>query len=287
MLPLKILQWNMAAAPHARKPKPHPNPAKSAAALTALLHDHAPTIVALQETDPTILAQVKLTAYDLQRGPMGLTTLVLRQAYRPVRNSDIRQRVQVVELDAATPGGASLLVFNLHLPVLYKTELERREFARVFLLPEMTRLRVLGQARLEIIAGDFNLPPYDEIIVGESGLFANRDLAHTSKRRSTVGRPIYNTSWAIFGGACGALGTYHGPSLAHGPWQIPDQLLLDPRLAENRRVRVQVLTKTSGQDLHTPLPFGYPNKTTASDHFPVLVTLDPLPATGATGGVQT
>ena len=270
MPPLKILQWNMAAAPHARKAKPHPSPVKCAAALTELLREHAPTLAVLQETDPAILAMADLSAYDIQRGPLGLTTLVLRLAYRSVSNRDIRQRVQVVKLDNMLAGAADLLVFNLHLPVLYKTEFDRREFARL-LLPEMNRLRVETRPRLEIIAGDFNLPPYDEILVSEFGWFANRDLTHTSKKRSTVGRPIYNASWNIFGGSCGALGTYHGRSLAHGPWQIPDQMLLDPRLAENKRVEVEVLTKTSSLELHTP--FGYPNKLLASDHFPVLVTI--------------
>lgn len=270
MQPIKILQWNMAAAPHAKKAKAHPNPVKCATALTELLREHVPTIVVLQETDPAILGLVNLRDYDVQRGPLGLTTLVLRLAYRPVSNSDIRQRVQVVKLDSTRAGESGLLVFNLHLPVLYKTEFDRREFARL-LLPEMNRLRVGGSSRLEVIGGDFNLPPYDEIMVSEFGWFANRDLTHTSKKRSSVGRPIYNASWGIFGGNCGALGTYHGRSLAHGPWQIPDQMLLDPRLVENRKVAVAVLTKTSGLDLHTP--FGYPNKLLTSDHFPVLITI--------------
>ena len=265
----------MAAAPHARPPKLHANQAQCAAVLTELLREHEPTLVALQESDPAILAQANLAAYELYRGPLGLTTLVLRQAYRPVSNQDIRQRVQVVTLDSAIHGEPGLLIFNVHLPVLYKSEYERREFIRR-LMPEVNLLRVQSQRRFEIMVGDFNLPPYDEAIVGESGMFANRDAAHAAKKRGTVGLPICNVSWSIFGGTCGALGTYHSHSPAHGPWQIPDQMLLDPRLLSDNCVRMQVLTKTTGINLHTPLPFGYPNKTVASDHFPVLATLNPL-----------
>lgn len=267
----------MAAAPHARPARPHPNPSQCAVVLTELLREHEPTIVALQESAPAILAQADLAAYEPYRGPGGLTTLALRRAYRPVSNQDIRQRVQVVALDSATHGEAGLLLFNVHLPVLYKSEYERQEYIRR-LMPDINRLRVQNQTRLEIMVGDFNLPPYDVGIVGESGLFANRDAAHVARKRSTVGRPICNVSWSIFGGTCGALGTYHGASAAHGPWQVPDQLLLDPRLLQGSCVRVQVLTATAGVQLHTALPLAYPNKAIASDHFPVLTTLSPSPA---------
>jgi hypothetical protein len=262
----------MSAAPLARPPKLHANPMRCAEALSAMLREHSPSIATLQESDNLILGHADLSDYEIQRGPIGLTTLIRRKTFRVVENSEIRQRVQVLVLDGMNQGLSDLLVFNLHWPIMYKSEAERRDFARP-IVTDMDRVRVSKIPRLEIMAGDFNLPPYDELIVGESGLFANRDLSHISSRRSSVGRALYNASWSIFGGTCGALGTYRKPSIPHGPWQVPDQMLIDPRLLAVSQIKVQVIIKADTVDLHTPS--GYPNKSLTSDHFPVLVSITP------------
>ncbi|UOG76816.1 endonuclease/exonuclease/phosphatase family protein [Hymenobacter tibetensis] len=269
---LKVLQWNMSAAPHAKPPKPHPNPKECAEALDAMLQEHNPTIVTLQETDNTLLSYAHLSAYEVQRGPTGLATLILRSRFRVVSNKEVTPRIQAVTLDNIQHGEPGILVLNFHLPVLNEDADDRQEAART-LIPKIDSARANSKLRLEIIAGDFNLPPYAAFIVGQSGLFANRDPSISSQRRSTVGRPLYNASWSIFGGSCGSLGTYRRASRLHGPWQIPDQMLLDPLLVDKAKVEVQVITKTSVRALHNRN--GNPDRKFASDHFPVLVTISP------------
>jgi hypothetical protein len=61
---LKILQWNMGAAPHAKPPKPHPNPKECAAVLDDMLREHIPAVVTLQEVDNLLLTNINLSAYE-------------------------------------------------------------------------------------------------------------------------------------------------------------------------------------------------------------------------------
>jgi hypothetical protein len=270
---LKILQWNMDGAPHAKPPKPHPNPKECAAVLNEILLEYTPTVVTLQETDNALLANINLSGYDIQRGPVGLTTLIRRDKFVAVDNREVTPRIQAVALDSTNRGEEGLLVFNFHLPVLNKDKDDRQEAARL-LIPRIDKVRVDRSPRLEIMAGDFNMPPYAPFIVGPSALFANRDLTYSSsQRRGTVGRSLYNASWNIFGGMCGAPGTYRRASELHGPWQIPDQMLLDPRLIKGADVNVQIIIKTSKRKLHTR--DGNPRKHLPSDHFPVLVSITP------------
>lgn len=270
---LRILQWNMGGSPHARPPKPHPNAPGCAGALTEWLLEYEPAIVALQEVTDELLALVKMAPYEIQRGPLGFAVLVRRQLYRTVKNYDLRQRVQVVQLDGVSRALASLVVFNVHLPVLHKDEDDRRDGNYLF-ARDIVREVVGAPTREGIIVGDFNLPPYDAFIVGRAGLAANRDLAHAQASRSTAEPAFYNASWTIFGGAAGAAGTYYRASVPHGPWQVPDQLLLSPRLLEGRQFQVQVLTRLTrlpGYKVCTS--GGRPSKQHTSDHLPVLLTI--------------
>ncbi len=84
---------------------------------------------------------------------------------------------------------------------------------------------------------------------------------------------FYNPMWNLFGDRTpGPSGTYYHSSSSQGiyGWNMLDQVLLCMpaiRFFDN----VEIITSTGVTDLRTEA--GRPNKSVASDHFPILVTL--------------
>ncbi|AUD04034.1 exonuclease/endonuclease/phosphatase family protein [Spirosoma pollinicola] len=268
---ISILQWNMGDSPHATKKRG--NYQERAQILTDLLTGHNPTFVTLQEADRVVLSYANLRSYELYNGPPGLVTLVTKDKYKTNENLTRNDRYQLLALDSISRTDKGIKIINLHLPALHKSDDQKREFLRKD-MPFINAWRTKHESLYEILSGDFNLPPYDIVIMEETGVFANRDLKHTIKTTSTFGfgRALYNTSWQVFGGTCGALGTYYYKTLPHGPWHIPDQILIDPKLIGDALVQVKILTDANGQSLATKKVFA-PNRDNSSDHFPVLVSI--------------
>lgn len=262
----------MGDSPYAKKARS--NPEKRANALTALLNEIKPSIVTLQEAADNVLAKTALLGYSLIRDSNGLAILYKRDDYYVIENGVIRNRMQVAALNTTALPPLGISIINLHLPILNRTVEDRRDFART-ILADSDQWRIRHKQRFEVISGDFNLPPYDEVIVGKNrGFCANRDKEHCLKHVGTVERGLFNSSWQIFGGQCGALGTYYLDNLPHGPWHIPDQVMLDPGLIQRASVKVQVLIKVNGISLTTPRTLR-PEGNTLSDHFPMLVSITP------------
>lgn len=265
---LSVLQWNMGDSPYSRKPARPPQP--RASALQSLLTEHSPQVVTLQEADPQALSLVDLRGYNIHRGPTGIVSLSKKGSFAQHKNVTVRERAQVVALDSLSGQLPSLWLINLHLPIRERTETDRRDLART-IFTDIDAIRIHNQTRREVWSGDLNFPPYDELVVSRSGLFANRDIAYASSHRGSVGKGLFNSAWAALGGATGALGTIYHDSLPNGPWQMPDQILFEPSLVRDFRLEVLILTRSGASEFATRT--GRPCKTRASDHFPMLVVL--------------
>ncbi len=154
-----------------------------------------------------------------------------------------------------------VFLWNLHLESALNGSsiASRREFVRNRLRPVIEASRRPGRA--ELIVGDFNLPPYDEVLMAPGGLWANRSLeiARHHEKIATVTRlPLFNPSWALLGIHYGTCGTYYRSQQpdGEGPWHVIDQALS----ASNQRLHAS----TSGTPPRcVTIPSGPVPRTTA------------------------
>jgi len=172
-----------------------------------------------------------------------------------------------------------LLIVMVHLPskMHSSAESQRTEcslLARAVLEQEAT----VGHKRT-IVIGDFNTNPYEHGFVATDGLHAvmSKSVAQRGKRRVS-GRDFelfYNPMWSYFGDVGNRpSGTYYYEKAEHVNyfWHIFDQVLLRPGLLSGFSDEVRILTMAGD----TPLldRNGRPDAENASDHLPILFSLD-------------
>jgi endonuclease/exonuclease/phosphatase (EEP) superfamily protein YafD len=128
-----------------------------------------------------------------------------------------------------------------------------------------------------ILIGDFNMNPFDKAMNLARGWNALMSASCVRRRsRELAGREypfFYNPMWALFGDrAGGPPGTFYHRSSAKGTfgWNMLDQVLIRPS-ALPWFAKVEIITEAGPIRLATRL--GRPKRTTASDHFPLLLTL--------------
>lgn len=127
-----------------------------------------------------------------------------------------------------------------------------------------------------VAVGDFNVNPFEPAMVAARGLHAVMDRRIAEKRSRRVdGREypyFYNPMWSLLGDASrGPPGTYYRRGSEHLTyfWHMLDQVLLRPDLLGQFRTEdLEILTGDGSQSFLGP--DGFPNRTTASDHLPLL-----------------
>lgn len=130
-----------------------------------------------------------------------------------------------------------------------------------------------------ILIGDFNMNPFDQAMNMATGMNAMM-TAKCVEGGSRILQEreyhfFYNPMWSLFGDrnrAPGPSGTYYHLSSSQGlyGWNMLDQVLLRSSAIPLFH-DVQILTSVGDTVLQNKV--GRPDKKTASDHFPILVTL--------------
>ncbi len=175
-------------------------------------------------------------------------------------------------------GSPPILLVLLHFPSRVNWEradqtMEATAVARDIALVESD----LGHSRT-VLVGDLNMNPFDDAVVGSHGFHAvmTHRLAARAERQVQERRypMFYNPMWGLFGDRTpGPSGTYY---LKHSKpvntfWNIYDQVLIRPDLVD-RLLDVRILDRVSDQSLLTRS--GLPQDSVASDHLPLLFSLD-------------
>jgi hypothetical protein len=139
--------------------------------------------------------------------------------------------------------------------------------------------RIVGHRRT-ILVGDLNMNPFETGVVGAQGFHAASSRAVAAVGSRTVGgeqyRFFYNPMWSHFGDrGPSPPGTYFYRSSAPANlfWNIFDQVLVRPellgRLADEN---VKILTRAG--EIELLLPNGQPNASIASDHLPIVFSIE-------------
>ncbi|MCG3185295.1 MAG: hypothetical protein ICCCNLDF_03510 [Planctomycetes bacterium] len=176
-------------------------------------------------------------------------------------------------------GTRSYLAALLHLPSKMAMDAPTLEEHASQFVEEVERVETSEGHRNTIVAGDFNMDPFEPGMVSARAFHALRtpDVLRMGMRR--VGQrerhSFYNPFWSTVGREGESVpGTYYyrGNSVVEYFWHSFDQVIIRPQFAHALELpSVRILASTPSVDLRTRT--GRPNRREFSDHFPITFTL--------------
>lgn len=127
-----------------------------------------------------------------------------------------------------------------------------------------------------VLVGDFNMNPFDPAMNVAHGFNAMMSARCVERRQRTYQERtypfFYNPMWNLLGDwTPGPPGTYYNSSGGRGAygWNLIDQVLMRPDVVPYFKA-VNILESAGSMSLASRS--GHPNRTDASDHFPLVVT---------------
>jgi endonuclease/exonuclease/phosphatase (EEP) superfamily protein YafD len=172
-------------------------------------------------------------------------------------------------------GQHKVLLALVHGVDMRNYDTEARQSSLQTLMTDMEFVKEQQKTNKLILLGDFNMNPYDRGMNLAAGLNAMMTKSCVEKGlRKYMDRDYdfyYNPMWSLFGdNTDGPAGTVYDIS-NQGPygWSMLDQVLINHSIVSLFQ-DVRILTEAGTQSLMDGK--GRPNSSTASDHFPILVT---------------
>lgn len=138
------------------------------------------------------------------------------------------------------------------------------------MVSEIERKESEVESDYTILAGDFNMNPYEKGMLAAGGLYAFPTKIEAKKKSRTIDDEVYkmfyNPMWRFFGDDIGVPGTYFtNPTHTYGlHWNIFDQVIYRPELIEHIK-EVEIVKQIRGVGLLKS------NKDIlTSDHLPIM-----------------
>jgi hypothetical protein len=180
-----------------------------------------------------------------------------------------------------TPSRPELLIGLVHLPSPAEWENPADRFA--FAQTVAGGLRAFEQTHgnsQTLVIGDFNLNPFDDVMVGVFGFHALMTRELTVRRDSRVvkgydGPAFFNPMWQFLtdrGSQPAGTLYFHDSRPINHYWYTPDQVLVRSEIAD-RLVSVHLL-ETDGTDTLLDQKHGWPDSVNGSDHLPLLIQVN-------------
>jgi len=178
------------------------------------------------------------------------------------------------------PARTEVLIAAAHLPSRMHFTEDSLVFQCAHLGQKIEEQEQIAGHRRTVVLADLNVNPFEKGVVAAGGLNAvmSRRVAMRGTRtvQAREHHFFYNPMWSLFGDrADGPPGTYYYEKAepVNYFWNIFDQVLLRPALLENfSSNQIQVLTTAGATSLLEEN--GQPDNAAASDHLPVLLSLD-------------
>lgn len=267
----KVMSWNMGCSKYAKTDTRRES--RLLAILRGLIEEQDAALIALQEAPSETAMTIALGKdYSLRRTVEGVAIAYDTRRWYCDQEYSSSGRVLMLGL---CPLGAShsLWMCSAHVPTMYKDAVQKREFVRTEIVAKLRICRAIDQERENVVAGDLNVPPFDEVILSGDGLRSNRSLRWVSDRASGIDRSLFNATWAILGRHDDACGTLYRSDVGHdGPWYAVDQIMMSARLVGSAH-DAKVIDRVSGNRLRNSGPVGMPNRKVGSDHLPIVSTI--------------
>lgn len=256
------------------------------------LHDRAARIAAGRAADLVVLAECPTPPADVisalaaagagrfheADGSCGRLRVLSRLGRRVVRfvfADDLDRWLIYRVMPRFAP---ELLLAVAHLPSKTNIQEPTQRLAARTLAADIDQNEDRRKHQRSVLVGDLNMNPFEEGVAGAGhlhGVMARTVAA--SEERSVHGRPyrmFYNPMWGLLGDRTpGPPGTYYrsAAEAVNYYWNTYDQVLVRPELAD-RLTGPEVLVTDGVTSLLTVN--GLPDRTTGSDHLPLVFRLD-------------
>lgn len=252
--------------------------------VVALAHAHDVDVLVLAESDissdslETALNEGQSALYFPDPGfstQLQIHTRYLHSFFKPVRD---RGGVAIRHL--IPPVGKDILLVIVHLA----SKLYQKEYDQVFTSVRVANMITEAEKRLghtrTVLIGDLNMNPFEHGVVAADGLHALNDRTIVKRAfRNVQGKKrrfFYNPMWNYFGDMNSSPpGTYFCDTgkQVNFYWHMFDQVLIRSDLLDSLgKESVKIITEVAGVSLLTDR--GRPNARIASDHLPIIFTLD-------------
>jgi hypothetical protein len=178
------------------------------------------------------------------------------------------------------PARPKFTIFVAHLP----SKLHQNEYGQTHVATRLAQRVQLIESQVQhersILFGDLNMNPFEPGVAGVNGLHAVMTPEVAARRARTVQGQNYpfffNPMWALFGNAGpDPPGTYYSSSgrALEFFWHTFDQVLLRPDVLPYFRQGGLRILKDDGQ-ASLVSESGIPDRSTASDHLPLIFQLE-------------
>ncbi len=257
------------------------------------LYSAVASLARRHECDVLVLAECELDPMNLlqELNPLGESTyhFVASQGCRKIEIycrfqakfiPSIRESHRTTIRRLELPGHLPILLAATHFPSKRNWD-EASQAAESAILSELVKdaENAAGHSRT-VLVGDLNMNPFDAGIVNANGMHGVMTRSIAAKEERTVqGQAypfFYNPMWGFLGDASpGPPGTHYYPSSAHRVyfWNMFDQVLVRPGLLDRFSTRnLRILESDGSARLVTA--DGVPDDKVASDHLPILFSLE-------------
>jgi hypothetical protein len=178
------------------------------------------------------------------------------------------------------PATAGLLLVVSHFPSKVNWDEHSQAAESTILAQEIAQAEVSVGHQRTVLVGDLNMNPFESGVVNAAGLHAVMSKSIALNRSRTVQgrsyRYFYNPMWSLLGDASdGPPGTHYYNRSSHREifWNMFDQVLIRPDLLDRFNNRDLMVLDTDGTTTLLTAN-GLPDTTVASDHLPILFTLN-------------
>lgn len=266
-----LLTWNMGCGPYVRVPAETRQ--RRLELLGQLIEEQGPSLIALQEAPSEKDLHGTLgTRFDLIRTEKGVVAAFDSERWTCNYRTISDDRIAVAGL-AGVGAGTSLWFLSVHGPAVNVTTERKAEFVRRRVAALLRARRADDDGRLNIVAGDVNLPPFNDAITSDEGLRANRSWDWAAKHSSGTDRALFNCTWILLG-KHRLPGTFYRSSVdLDGPWFGYDQIMLSAALSDHDAFAVNIIEKVGTTSLRKSGRIGMPDENVGSDHLPIVSKL--------------
>lgn len=278
----KILVWNMNG--FSKKCDDDGVKARRVLLLEELIREHTPSIFALQEPVVDLLTRISSSIrseYAIDAlGTRRLVSGFLKSDWDRIEQPYQQKHAVMVTLKHTRVPDMITQFWNVHLAPRDGTDKQAGSVAMLCdaLKNHRLKAKVNGKKHSEIVAGDFNLNPFDTLMTDKDRLNANQSAAFVRGGRTMESHENYrmfNPTWQVLGRIKPPLGTFYADDKHYvgGPWYVFDQVLLSPEhYVQDHRAQARLITKVGTTSLYGErAPTRRPNENIGSDHFPLRV----------------